>query len=155
MGNESRALLDRITKLEARVDLLARGAQTGTAPRGVGPATLVASSDDLDGKYGDPQVFKDPPRWTGGVSYAGRKYSLCPPEYLDELASFLEWKALRDEASPDREKIAAFNRRDASRARGWAARHRSGHTRAVVPAEPDWDGHGSGADEACQSQFDE
>lgn len=37
-------------------------------------------------------MFKDPPRWSGH-SYAGRPFSECSPSYLQDLASFLNWKA--------------------------------------------------------------
>ena len=52
----------------------------------------------------------------------GRKFSDCPPEYLDTLAGFNDWRADQDEKRGDPR--AKWPRLDASRARGWARRIR-------------------------------
>ncbi len=136
----------RLMSVERQLSAInAKGPDHG--PKGIAPGA-VASDGDLDSKWGDPVVHKDPPRWTGTASYAGRKFSVCPPEYLDEVASFLDWKAAKNDGDPVRDKYAAYDRKDAMRARGWAARHRAGKTRPVVPAEPDWDGDDAGEAEA-------
>lgn len=93
------------------------------------PATTgaIAPDSDLDGQWGDPDVRKDPPRWNG-PSYAGRRYSQCPPEYLDVLASLFDWKAGKDDekGTDEGKKYAGYARKDAARARGWAKRLRDG-----------------------------
>ena len=88
-----------------------------------GAAIEVASDADLDGKYGDPEIRRDPPRWDG-PSYVGQKFSHCPADYLETLAGFYEWKATKDEAKGDEQskKYARYARQDAARARGWAKR---------------------------------
>ncbi len=88
-----------------------------------------ATDSDLDGKYGDPEVFKDPRDWDG-PSYKGKKYSDCPPEYLIMIAKMLDWLA-----ADNKEKGATaangkprhvYQELDAKRARGWAKRKLSG-----------------------------
>ena len=81
-----------------------------------------------DGPHGDPIIkAKDPRDWTG-EPMTGRRFSECPPEYLDLLAERYDYFAGREED----EKKARYNRLDAERARGWAARIRGGY-RATVP----------------------
>lgn len=97
----------------------------------------VASDADLEGPYGDPEIkAKDPKDWCG-PSMKGRYFSQCPPEYLDLLASRLDYFAEQAEAnnevSPNTGKpIAPYRRRDAARARGWSRRLRNGWH----PSEP-------------------
>jgi hypothetical protein len=92
----------------------------------------IASDADLDGQYGDPLVTaKDPRDWTG-PTMKGKSFSECTPEYLDLYASRLDYFAeqaeLNDERSPNTNKpVAPYKRRDAARARGWAARLRHGY----------------------------
>lgn len=96
----------------------------------------VASDADLDGKYGNPEVKAKSPRdWTGD-SMTGKRFSECPPAYLDLVASRLDYFAEQNAASEDEteRKKARYNRLDASRARGWAARIRGGY---VAPVQPE------------------
>lgn len=88
-------------------------------PGGGAPAEQV----DLDGRHGNPIVkAKDPRDWTG-ESMKGRHFSECPPEYLDLLADRFDYFASKEEDA----KKAKYNRLDAARARGWAARLRAGY----------------------------
>ena len=118
----------QLKRIEGKLDaLLARGSMSRPAAGGTSTrAGAVAPDSDLDSKYGDPSIRKDPPRWTG-ESFAGLTYSACSPEYLDELAIFLDWKAGKNEedGSPEKLKFAGYDRKDAARARGWAARKRN------------------------------
>jgi hypothetical protein len=81
---------------------------------------------DIDDKYGDPDVRKDPPRWKG-TPQAPRKMSLCPPEYLEVLAELRLWQAKQEQkkGTAESEKKAGYNRLDAARAMAWAARKRA------------------------------
>lgn len=97
--------------------------------RGNAPA-VVANDADLDGQWGDPIVkTKDPRDWSG-ESQIGKPFSECPPVYLDLVASRLDFFAEKAEAentlTSGGKPVAPFNRRDAARARGWAARLRNG-----------------------------
>lgn len=89
----------------------------------------VADARDLDGQYGNPDVRFKPRDWTG-PDFTGRKYSQCSPEFLDMLASALDYFADKDEAegklTAKGKPAAPFRRSDAARARGWAARIRGG-----------------------------
>lgn len=77
---------------------------------------------DLDGQHGNPEIkAKDPRDWTGD-SMKGRRFSECPPEYLDLLAERYDYFAQQEQD----EKKAKYNRLDAARARGWAQRIRGG-----------------------------
>lgn len=93
--------------------LRALSASTGAA---------IASDADLDGPHGDPAIkAKDPRDWSG-PPMTGRRFSECPPEYLDLLADRFDYFASKEEDA----KKARYNQLDASRARGWAQRIRSG-----------------------------
>lgn len=102
--------------------------------------TEVASDADLNSQYGDPEIkAKDPRDWTG-PSMKGRRFSECPPEYLDLLAERLDYFADQAEAegktTSSGKPVAPYNRKDAARARGWAARIRSGrHVQADSTAD--------------------
>lgn len=98
-------------------------AQGGNPLAGQPPSDGYPAPDgDLDSKYGDPEVrAKDPRDWTG-VPMKGLKFSECPAEYLDLLADRFDYFAGKE---PDPKK-ANYNRKDAARARGWAARKRAG-----------------------------
>ena len=114
-----RAILAELRAMEARLMAEIRKL-SAVVPSSNGDA--VASDVDLDGTHGDPDVKKDPKRWDG-PSQAPCRMSECPPEYLDVLADFLKWKA--DHPREGKEKYAEYDRRDAARARGWAARKRA------------------------------
>lgn len=103
------------------------------APSGMPDVPAIASAADLDGKYGDPEVKAKSPRdWTGETQQ-GKHFSQCPAEYLDLVASRLDYFASQNESSQDDadRKKARYNRLDASRARGWAQRKRAGWTAPV------------------------
>jgi hypothetical protein len=101
-------------------------------------AKPVADNTMLDGQYGDPVVKSMPKFWTGD-DYKGQRFSVCPPELLDMIAELQDWVADRSEEKNERtddgKPIAAFRRRDAAKARGWAKRKREGW---VAPKGPAW-----------------
>lgn len=119
---------ERIKALEARVAKL-EGIITATATAlGGGGASggKVAPDRELDDpQYGDELVKRDPPRWRA-ESFAGRRMSQCPPDYLDALAEFQDWCAEREAADPAKAKYARYSTSRAAKARGWAARLRAG-----------------------------
>lgn len=135
---------DRIEKkLDQVLALLAKGAA---------PSGGVASDEELDGQYGDPQVRKDPTRWKG-QSYVGCNFSCTAPDYLEALASLFDWKAGKDKEkaadaskpTEEREKAAKYARyseTDARRARGWAKRLRDGwkapNREEAPPPQEEW-----------------
>lgn len=92
-------------------------------------ATVPASDAELQSQYGDPQVRRDPRRWAGN-SYMGAKFSQCPTDYLLCKAEELEYFANKNRNDPNAKKTTKgkfyweLDLRDASRARGWAARNR-------------------------------
>lgn len=96
----------------------------------------TADDRDLDSKYGDPEVKFVPRDWTG-ADYKGRHFSECPAELLDLIANALDYLADKSEAAGETyngKPVAAYKRRDAARARGWAKRAREGRTRPASPA---------------------
>lgn len=120
----------RFAKLEARIAILEKGAAVGRP----------ADDADLDSEWGDPVVRKDPSRWKG-QSFAGRHMSECPSDYLLSLAGLFDWMADKDEekgntythkTSGEQVPTAPFKRKDAARARGWAARNKG---KGVPPVE--------------------
>jgi hypothetical protein len=88
----------------------------------------VASDRELDGTHGDPVLRFTVRDWTG-PSYKGRRFSECPADLLDLVASSLDYFAQQAEQKNEQYKgkpIAPYKRSDAARARGWAARIRAG-----------------------------
>lgn len=114
----------------------------------------VASDRDLDGRYGDPELRLTPRDWTG-PNYKGRRFSQCPPELLDMVADTLEWAAGKSEEKGEMTEkgkpVAQYKRADAARARGWAARIRSGrHVQTTEPVSDFGSDESFGGDEAFQ-----
>lgn len=85
---------DRLAALES-AGPVARP-QPAAAPQVTSAGDLIASDAELDSQYGNPEIRKDPPRWTG-QSYAGARMSECPTDYLLNLAGFFDWKAQKDD----------------------------------------------------------
>lgn len=100
----------------------------------VASVAKVASDADLDGKFGDPEIkAKDPRDWTG-APMLGKRFSECPAEYLELLAERFDYFVGKNAAGTEGEqKKARYQKLDAARARGWAARIRAGK---VKPADP-------------------
>lgn len=128
-----KSLEERVGRIEAAIARAPRAAGGGNAAQ-----CEPADDRELDSKYGNPTVRKDPKRWLddGGESYAGMPFSHCPPDYLETLASFLEWRASKEEAE-GKDKYAGYSRSDAARARGWARRIRQNGGPAVAPPADD------------------
>lgn len=103
--------IDLLKSIDARLKTIVELLRPREAPK----------AEDLDGPHGDPEVkAKDPRDWTG-PSMTGRRFSQCPPTYLDLLADRYDYFASQEADA----KKANYNRRDAARARGWAARIRA------------------------------
>lgn len=89
----------------------------------------VAADRDLDSKWGDPELKFNPRDWSG-PSFKGRHFSECPPELLDLVAETFDYFAKqadeKHEMTDNGKPVADYKRLDASRARGWAQRMRSG-----------------------------
>jgi hypothetical protein len=103
---------------------------------------LVADDADLDSKYGDPELKFTPRDWQGD-SYKGRKFSECPAALLDLVADSLDYFARKSEEAGELtsggKPVAPYKRKDAARARGWAARVRAGKVPQAVGASGDGD----------------
>lgn len=129
-------LIEYLRSIDASLKaLVARG---GVAAEQAG--ATVASDRDLDSQYGDPEVkAKDPRDWTG-APMRGRKFSQCPPEYLDMVAERLDYFCSQNTgATEEDQKKLKYQRLDAARARGWAKRIRAGWKPANAATAPDWD----------------
>jgi|SRR5579872_5087298 len=128
-----------LRSIDERLRLLNQHFGIGAAlARADGSVPAIASDADLDGKYGNPEVKAKSPRdWTG-ESMQGKRFSECPAPYLDLVASRLDYFADQNVASEneDDRKKARFNKLDAARARGWAARIRAGYVPPAVDAFP-------------------
>lgn len=114
-----------VAAIKARV--MSGGGAAAPADHG-GGAGRVASVSELESPKGNPTVKFVPKSWTG-ADYKSHKYSECSPEFLDCLAGFLDWAANRKRTQPKDDQEAAkakWDELDAARARGWAARLRSG-----------------------------
>lgn len=132
--------LESLAKSQSRIAVCAEAVQSRKAVPAAGGGGDLASDYEMSGPKGDPMGPKKAPKdWTG-PSQLGKKFSECLPEYLDMVASLLDWQAGKDAANPEKAKYAKYSTLDAKRARGWAARLRSGWKPAEKPAnnEPDW-----------------
>ncbi len=89
-------LESRVAKLEADVAELKKSPAPATG------SAKVADDRLLDNPWADKEVRKDPTFWKG-ASYVGRRWSECPPEYLDKLAAFMEFCAQKDSEKPEEE----------------------------------------------------
>ena len=99
----------------------------------------IASERDLLGQYGNPEIKAKDPRDWNGPPMKGRRFSECPPEYLDLLAERFDYFAEQAEeegkTTSSGKPVAPYNRKDAALARGWALRIRSGrHEQRTQPA---------------------
>lgn len=124
MAATAQEVIDTLKSIDASLKALL-ALQRGNAP------AVVATDSDLDGQWGDPVIrAKDPRDWTG-ESQLGKPFSECPAEYLDLVAARLDFFAEKAEAentlTTSGKPVAPYNRRDAARARGWAARIRHGY----------------------------
>lgn len=101
----------------------------------------IATDADLDGKYGDEEIRRDPSSkyWDGG-SYISRRMSECPADYLDAYAKYKNACAFMNEkeGKEDKAKYVGYDRKSAARARGWAQRLRVGYKAPErAPAQED------------------
>ncbi len=144
-----RTMVARLESLDTTMKaLLQLSQQRRTATPAPAAAPLsgpeVASDRDLDGKFGDLEIKTKDPRDWAGPTMRGRRMSECPPEYLDLLADRLDYFSRKahenNEQTNNGKDKAPFLRSDAARARGWAARIRSGkHKPApVAGTASDW-----------------
>lgn len=89
--------------------------------------------------WADNPIRRDPPKWTGpsGMGFAPSNPAISA-EYLDDLASFTEWKAGKDKTNPDAKKNAKgkpYWEGDllmASVYRGWAKAKRDGTVNKIL-----------------------
>ena len=142
MADETLAVLKSIDLSLRTLVVIAQKKAEAPTPAGETPRLVpnVASDRDLSGDYGDPIVKAKSPRdWTG-EPMLGRKFSECPPEYLELVAERLDYFAERDEATNELasngKPKAYYSRLDAARARGWIKRIREGKTAPAKPAAP-------------------
>ncbi len=124
-------IASRIERVEMRLGALEKAPRPATTGQDVmthmaAPLEdAIADDRDLDGPYGNPEIKRDPPRWTG-TSFAGARFSDATPDYLESLAGFFEWKAResdkKNELANNGKPRSQYLRKDAARARGWRKR---------------------------------
>ena len=130
MAEDTLAVLKSIDlSLRTLVVIAQKKAEARVVQNAAKPVGAEATDRDLDGDYGDPIVKAKSPRdWTG-EPMLGRKFSECPPEYLELVAERLDYFAEQSEAknelASNGKPKAYYSRLDAARARGWAARIRN------------------------------
>jgi len=145
--SENGQIVALLTSIDASMKQLVEAANRRQSERAAGasaPSAAIASDRDLDGQYGNPKVTFEPRDWTG-VPCKGKTFSECPPEFLEMLAETLDYFAGKADDEGDKTK-AGYKRKDAARARGWAARLRSGKhqpaqaTSTGAGSDPEWAG---------------
>lgn len=116
------------------------GGGGGAPAGGAGVEGETADDADLDSEYGNPTIKFDPrERYWTGPSFVGYHFSETAPDYLDATAKYLDACAFMaaKESDEKNQKSARYKRKDAARARGWAARLRArGEPNAIAaPAQ--------------------
>jgi hypothetical protein len=144
MAEDTLAVLKSIDLSLRTLVVIAQKKAEARVTQGATKSVAAEATDrDLDGDYGDPIVKAKSPRdWTG-EPMLGRKFSECPPEYLELVAERLDYFAERDEATNELasngKPKAYYSRLDAARARGWAKRIREGKVPVqAAPAPTTW-----------------
>src|SRR4051812_5509778 len=97
MSNDPRVLV--LEEMRKQTRLLGAILLALNETRTITPAKAEATLNDrvCDGQHGDPLIkAKDPRDWAGD-SMKGRKFSECPPEYLDLLAARYDYFAEKAE----------------------------------------------------------
>ena len=93
----------------------------------------TVEGNDTMGKYDDPIVMRDPPKWSKD-SFVGKKYSQCTPVFLKDLAGFLDWAALDDKKkntlTSNGKPRYIYRERDAKHARYWAEKLKNNNSSA-------------------------
>lgn len=113
---------EALRRIEQKLDEVLKMAKA--APTATGTFSKKSVTDeDLDGKYGNPEVRMVPSRWSG-PDYKGWKFGDCPPEFLEEMAGMLDAIARKQAGDPAKAKFSDWSAKDAARARGWAERKR-------------------------------
>lgn len=74
----------------------------------------------------DPVVKLLPKNWKGD-DYRGRRYSETTPNFLGMLSHMLDSFAAKNEADPERQRYARWDRENAETARRWRARLEAQH----------------------------
>lgn len=107
-------------------------------------AGLFVDEADLQTRKGDPVVHFVPKGWRGDPeAMKGKRFSLCPPEFLDHLAGALRSMAARPPKDPEKD-YRAKNLEDAALARTWArvlrrrAAAEQARAAASVPADDEF-----------------
>lgn len=128
---------EALRRIEQKLDEVLKMAKA--APTATGTFSKKSVTDeDLDGKYGNPEVRMVPSRWTG-LDYKGWKFGDCPPEFLEEMAGMLDAIARKQAGDPAKAKFSDWSAKDAARARGWAERKR----KTQPSVADDWGSDGS------------
>jgi len=130
------------SSLKQLVQIAQRRQQTSAAPVN---GSTIAPDSDLDSQWGDPEVKFSPRDYSGTTDYKNRRMSECSPPFLDALAAsydyFAQKNTLEGNMASNGKPKADYDRRSAARARGWAARLRSGWKPPAVDGgfgDADW-----------------
>jgi hypothetical protein len=109
-------ILAGIQRLEKKLDGL-------IAAKAVSSVPMVADEADLASPKGNPIVRFSPKNYRG-VSCVNKKFSECPPAFLDMYAEALQYSA--EHPKEGKSQYAALSAKDAARARGWSAKIKAG-----------------------------
>ncbi len=151
-------LADAITRLTVMEKTMA-AIKAVFVPRGGGDVE-PADDAELDGRYGDPEIRRDPSqKYWDGPSYKGCRLSEAPPEYLKAFITYKLACSVMAAKDPERAKYAEYDRRDAARAKGWLLRMQSGAIQPPTQARPRTgfagsDSGGGFTDTSSASSFD-
>jgi hypothetical protein len=123
------AVLTTLESIDRSLDALVGLARKAAGVTVGDGAPVHAGDTELDLPDADEIIRFKPKDWTGSIDYKGSRMSLCPPEFLEQLALVYDYFAKKNDAenavdAKGRPK-SFYDRRSAARARGWAARLRT------------------------------
>jgi hypothetical protein len=123
-------VLSVLKSIDVSLKTLVQIAQRRQQPTAAVNGSAIAPDSDLDSQWGDETVKFMPRDYTGTKDYKGARMSECSPAFLDALAAsydyFAQKNTLEGNLASNGKPKADYDRRSAARARGWAARLRSG-----------------------------
>jgi hypothetical protein len=96
------------------------------APVTVGQAVEAVTTPKAAHDPSDPVVKLLPKNWKG-EDYRGRRYSETTPNFLGMLSHMLDSFATKNDADPERQRYARWDRENAEAARKWRARLEAQH----------------------------
>ncbi len=118
---------DEANALMAALKVAAPAADAARLKSAVAPFVQTTVGQAVAGATAKPAAAFDPndpvvkvmPRGWKGEDLRGKRFSECPPLFLGQLSHMLDGFADKNEADPERQRYARWDRENAIKAREW------------------------------------